>query len=245
MHFRTKIKRKFDSGGVVESIHKVIDWWTGSQVPPKVTNFLNQYGNDIISTLTISRAPIRQTLDLAIDIVSEGQFSKIKKKVGYDKFFHLKLIINGKWIIEKNDLFNIQSYSPIKGEEFRTVNVPDGLTISKFLELGSKGDEVNFYRQYDPWKLNCQAMVTKLLTANGMMKEEFKKFIYQDVKDFVNQLPDTHSKIKHITDVASLINRLIQLATRGHSSLGVGDENLGDVRHNKVIPKSKRLFNVI
>jgi len=247
MHFnqRQKPKRKFDSGGFIEGLHKALDWFTGSTIPVKVQNFLKTNGDTIISKLTVCRAPISKTLDLAIDIVSQGKFAQVKNKVGYDEFFHLKVVINDKFILEKNELFNTGPYVPDAKADLRDVSVLDGLTISKFLENASKGDEENFYRHYQPFGANCQQMVKRLLEKNGLLTQELKKFIFQDVQEIVKAMPDTVKTATDITDVASLINRLVQLGSGGRVSLAIGDKNIRERREANLRPKFKTFFKVV
>jgi hypothetical protein len=203
---------------MVEAVHQLIDWWTGTAVPPKVSNWLKQHGNEPIQSLAVCRDPISKTLDLAIDIISKGKYSAIKNRVGYDHFFHLGLVVNG-WVLEKNEQFNIRPFK--SSHELMDVAVPD-ITIGEFMRKASEGDEVAFYRQYDAFSHNCQAMVLRLLQKNGLLTEELRKFIRQDVQALVNELPETHKTAKHITDVASLVSRLLQLVSGGRLSLAVG-----------------------
>jgi hypothetical protein len=207
---------------MVEEIHKLIDWWSGTQVPPKIANFLRDHGSEQIQSLAVARAPISKVLDLAIDIVSAGKYGLIKDRVGFDHMFHLGVIINGRWFLEKNEMFNIRPYSAHPKEEKRDVPVSGDLTIAQFMQRASQGDEVAFYRQYDPFGKNCQAMVLKLLRANGLLTDDLKKFIHQDVSTIANEIPETHKTSKDITDVASLVSRLLQIVSRGRLSLAVG-----------------------
>jgi hypothetical protein len=205
---------------MVEAVHQLIDWWTGTSVPPKISNWLKQHGEESIQSLAVSREPISKTLDLAIDIISEGKYSAIKNRVGYDNFFHLGLVVNGHWFLEKNEQFNIRPFRKDK-QELVEVRAPH-ITIAEFMRKASEGDEVAFYRQYDPFSKNCQAMVLQMLQKNGLLTEELRKFIRQDVQALVNEIPETHKTAKDITDVASLVSRLLQLVSGGRLSLAVG-----------------------
>ena len=211
-----------DLSNASEAVHKALDWWTGSAVPPQVAAFLKAHGEDKVTSLQVGRVPISKTLDLAIDVMSGGKFGQIKKKLGYDTFFHLFLVINGKHRIEKNELFNVVSYSKVAGEEDMPVSLEGkDITISEFMAKGSKGDEQNFYRQYNAFGANCQAMVMKLLSRNGLMTGEISHFVKQNVEDFARE-HDLIDRAKAVTDVGSVLNRLLQLATGGKSHFSVG-----------------------
>lgn len=225
-----------DVSAVSEAVHKVIDWWTGTPVPPQVAAFLKAHGEDKITSLMVGRTPISKALDLAIDVMSGGKFGQIKKKLGYDKFFHLFVVVNGKHRIEKNELFNIIPYSKADGEEDMPVSLEGkDLTISGFMSNASKGDETDFYRQYNAFGANCQAMVMKLLSRNHLVTADIVHFVKQNVEEFARE-HDLVDKSKAITDLGSVLNRLLQLATGGkkHFSVGgvVGKRN-GLLRYNK------------
>ena len=205
-----------------EAIHKVLDWWSGTQVPPAVAAFLKAHGEDKITSLKVGRTPISKVLDLALDVMSGGRFGQVKKKLGYDKFFHLFVVINEKHRIEKNELFNIVPYTKAAEEDDMPVSLEGkDLTISQFLEKASKGDEVEFYRQYNAFGANCQAMVMKLLSRNHLVTPEIQQFVRQNVEEYARE-NDLVDKAKAVTDVGSLLNRLLQLATGGRHHFSVG-----------------------
>jgi len=219
-------KPKYATGAEVseasEAIHKVLDWWQGSAVPPQVANFLKAHGEDKITSLMVGRTPISKTLDLALDVMSGGKFGQVKKKLGYDKFFHLFVVVNGKHRIEKNELFNIINYSKASDEEDMPVSLEGkDLTISQFMEKASKGDETNFYRNYNAFGANCQAMVMKLLSRNHLVTAEIAEFVKQNVEEYAKE-HDLVDNSKAITDIGSVLNRLLQLATGGKKHFSVG-----------------------
>ena len=220
-----------DVSAVSEAVHKVIDWWSGTAVPPQVANFLKTHGEDKITDLMIGRTPISATLDLALDVMSGGKFGQIKKKLGYDTFFHLFIVINGKHRIEKNELFNIIPYHKEAGEEDMPVPIRSDQTISQFMANGSKGDDTNFYRNYNAFGANCQAMVIRLLSANHLITDQIRHFIKQNVEEFARE-HDLLNQSKAITDVGSVINRLLQFVTGGKKHFSVGGR-VGLLMRNK------------
>jgi len=211
-----------DLSSASEAVHKALDWWTGSAVPPQVAAFLKAHGEDKVTSLQVGRVPVSKTLELALDLMSGGKFGQVKKKLGYDTFFHLFVVINGKHRLEKNELFNIIPYSKAAGEEDVPVSLEGkDITISQFLANGSKGDETNFYRQYNAFGANCQAMVMKLLSRNHLVTAEITQFVKQSVEEFARE-NDLIDRAKALTDVGSVLNRLLQLATGGKRHFSVG-----------------------
>lgn len=242
MFYKKKIDKKKDKirsygvgGDLVDAIteagHKLLDWWTGSQVPTKVSNFLKEHGDEKINSLEIGRTPISKVLDLALDVMSGGKFGQVKKKLHYDKMFHLYIIVNNKWIFEKNELFNITTYSSSKDEEKVTVPLNKDITISDFLKNASKGDEKSFYRDYDPFKKNCQDMILRLLRSNSLLNETLSSFIKQNTEELVKELEPEREKATSITNVGSLINRLLQYMSGGKYSFAKG----GLIKRRKII----------
>lgn len=224
-----------DVSASAEGIHKVLDWWSGTAVPPSVASFLKAHGEDPVTSLAVGRTPISKTLDLALDVMSGGKFGQIKKKLGYDQFFHLFLIVNGKHRIEKNELFNIIPYSKASDEEDIPVDLGGKtMTISEMMQNASKGDETNFYRNYNAFGANCQAMVLRLLSRNHLMTPTIQAFVKQNVEEYAKE-HDLLSNAKAVTDVGSVLNRLLQLVTGGkrHFSVGgiVGRRGVRRLRH--------------
>lgn len=224
--YNFKPKAAYATGGdvdaLVEGAHKVLDWFSGSAVPPKVVNFLKAHGEEKITSLKVGRVPVSKVLDLVVDVISEGQYSKIKNKIGYDKMFHLYVIVNDKYILEKNELFNTGSYTKSKDEEVINIPLNKDLTIGEFMRKASEGDEQNFYRHYDAFGANCQAMVLRLLSKNGLLPESARTFIKQDVEKIVKETGDTGKKAGHITNIGSILNRLLQTVSGGKYSFSIG-----------------------
>ena len=226
----------------IEKVHQFLDWWSGTPIPPKIQKFLKSHGDEKITSLQVGRVPIWKALDLALDVMSGGKFGEVKKKLSYDKFFHLYVIINNKWIMEKNELFNIKSYSSSKDEEKMNVELNKELTISEFLKKASEGNEKAFYRDYDAFGANCQNMVIQLLNKNNLLGGGLKTFIKQDVEELAKEIEPTRKKAKNITNLASLINRLLQIGSGGRLSLAVGTVNLAVSRINR--RKYRRMSHV-
>jgi hypothetical protein len=239
-----KGRRKFDTGGdvdaLVEGAHKVLDWFSGSAMPPKVKNFLKEHGEEKITSLKVGRTPISKVLDLVVDVISAGEYAKVKKKLGYDKMYHLYVIVNDKFILEKNELFNVKSYSSSKDEEVINISLNKDLTIGEFMRKASEGDEENFFRNYSAFGANCQMMVIRLLSKNGLLTDAARTFVKQDVETILKETGETSKKAEHITNIGSILNRLLQIASGGRLGFAVGNEDLGNSGKGLISPKIKR-----
>jgi hypothetical protein len=128
----------------------------------RVKNFMKEHGEEQITSLTIARAPIQKAIATVMELASGGNFESSVKKQGYDKYFHLYLIINGKYKLEKNQNLNIEDYKPKEDEERYDLNAPNK-TINEFIQKGvDQVGEKDFFGNYDALKRNCQWLIMNL-----------------------------------------------------------------------------------
>jgi hypothetical protein len=146
-------------------VEKSLDYLLNSVIPVKVQNWLKANQNTEITSLAVGRTPIKQWINTALNILSAGQWSKVKSDVGYDKLYHLYIIINNKWIVENNEVFNIKPYTRPSDEEKIEIPVNGTTTIGEFF-ANVKNPE-NFYSNYDAFKNNCQSAALYLLQVNS------------------------------------------------------------------------------
>jgi hypothetical protein len=176
---------------------------------PKVMNdLLIAEGGQIITKIEVCRNPIKGIYEKILNIASLGKIRREMKKRGYDKLYHLYLVItlaNGNiYSLEKNQRVNI-----IKGKKLK----PDGdcapalsnpnLTLNQLILTAEGKKDKNFYR-YDGFKHNCQKWLRSILNSSGIT--QFDSFISQDVEE----LAPTYLKIisKGITDLAGVFDFL-------------------------------------
>jgi len=216
----------------------ILNWLLGYE-STRFKQFLKAHGAEKITSMAVGRTPIAKAVDIGFDIMSGGKFGEAKKKLGVDNFFHLFLIINGKYRIEKNETVNELSYS--KSEKEENMNVPvKELTIDELIQRSSKGIEKDFWLNYNPLQNNCQQWVLKVLTKNDLITSEIRSFVNQDMEALLKELPhELPEQAQQITDVASFVNRILQLTTGGRAGFSVGCESLGDTRENLIRPKRK------
>jgi len=210
------IENKF-IGGLIK---KLGDWLFG-KATTRVKNFLKEHGDDQLTSLEVGRAPISGMLDKTINLISGGKFQEGKEREGYDKFFHLFLIINGKYKLEKNQNLNIQDYKKSDGEENESVKVPNK-TINEFIQAGvDKIGEDDFFGNYSALNKNCQWLLKQLLNANGITSAD--KFIFQDVKGIKESVGEgTNVVANETTDLASGIDKLVSWISGGKLGLKRG-----------------------
>lgn len=170
----------------VKNAHTIGDldsaFWAQTGYPAAVERYLNQHGHTKITSLKVRRAPIQAGIDAAFGILSKGKWFSSKKKFGYDNMFHLSLIANDSYVLEKLDRINIAPMSSVPNAEFMDVPLvaEKGLTLDEVLANTRKAMEGRFFN-YDPFKNNCQVFILNILESNGMLTEPLRAFILQPV----------------------------------------------------------------
>jgi hypothetical protein len=110
------------------------------KLPSVVQPTFEKYKNYKILSAQIRREPILAFVDKFINLISFGKFNQAKKDLGYDKMFHLSLILqleNGpKLLVEKNERINMTTsfkdgpqvqYSPPQG----VLTIPGNPTLGE------------------------------------------------------------------------------------------------------------------
>jgi len=218
----------------------ILNWLLGYE-STRFKQFLKQHGEETVTSIKVGRTPIASAVRLGFDILTAGKFEEAHKKLGVDNFFHLYLIINDKYLLEKNETVNERPWSHHDKEEI--LNISDGInkTIDEMMKTASAGDEKSFWLEYNALTNNCQQWVTRMLKRNGLLTSTASKWINQDMQALLKELPhDTSDKSQVITDVASVVNRILQLTTGGRAGFAVGNIDLRGRGEVLIRPKRKR-----
>lgn len=161
--------------------------------PPEVRDFIQYLGDFQIVGINVCRKPIWKNIELAANLVTLGSFNKRKNELGYDKMFHLYLLVKlqkgseiKQILIEKNEVANIQYVDRSIDSDCKVVpvNVSKGLNLKQFIENGEKYQGNSFW-VYNVADNNCQVFVTTLLIANNLGDKSIYDFIKQNVQDLV------------------------------------------------------------
>lgn len=217
------VEAKQDADDKPSLLDDPISWLLGYE-STRFKAFLKSHGEEKITSIKACRVPISSVVNLGFDILSEGSFNQAKKKLGIDNFFHSYIVINGSYLIEKNETINYKSYSKPSNEE--SIDIPLGkkdITIDDFIKTASRGNARRFWLDYNPLSNNCQLWVKLVLSKNGLFNSQIQTFVNQDMEALLKELkPETDTKAKTITDVASVINRIIQKTTGGRLGFAIG-----------------------
>lgn len=176
---------------------------------PSIKKIFDKYNDVIIKEIYIMRKPIQQYLRNALNILSIGQFEENIKKLDYDKIFHLFMIVilenNIKILMEKNQRINIEIINDVKFNELINdsnidkikIDINDKFNLIKFINSGLSFMGNDDFFIYSSYKNNCQKWIYNMLLSNNLMKNEYEKFILQDIKGLFKNM----GLLKPISDV--------------------------------------------
>jgi hypothetical protein len=203
-------------GNVAQNIKEQI-FFPEKKLPSVVQPTFEKYKNFRILSAQLRREPILAFVDKFINLISFGKFNQAKKDLGYDKMFHLSLILqleNGpKLLVEKNERINMTTsfkdgpqvqYSPPQG----VLTIPGNPTLGEFYDKTLKAVGEHQFFTYNAFQQNCQAFIADLLRSNGALTPEAQTFVMQDAQTVIKQLPFYVSKIAQFaTDTAGRVRQ--------------------------------------
>jgi len=174
------------------------------KLPPQARKLLEQVGEEKISSIKLFRKPI--------SLSSFAKFIGALKGTPYDKLFHLGMVINGKYLLDKQEVIHFERKGVPSGSEVETqdVSVDKDITISELLEKTRKRMGDADFSNYSSRKNNCQDFMMNVLSANGLSSPIYTKFIKQDTESVFKNLPSYAEKISDfVTGAQALVERQI------------------------------------
>lgn len=176
----------------LDALANTLDYWTSRQYKPSTAAFLAKHGGEQLANLKIRRYPVPGYIDQAFNLISAGKWGEAKKNASYDDFFHLGIIMDNKYVFEKNASLNFfAGVDNFPGQMFMDVvkTIPKGLTIGVAMEKTRAviGNETFF--RYDPFTNNCQNFVSAFLGVNNLITPDLDAYIYQPVDEVLKQVP--------------------------------------------------------
>jgi hypothetical protein len=200
--------------GVKDTIKQTL-FFPPNQLKGTSEKTFNKYKGSAISKISVRREPVNSKVTSVINALTGGKLNSAVSDLSYDKLFHLYLVltIDGKLVlVEKNERINITDNFD-KNSNYESVDVgsvPDGLTFDKFLNTGREKMGDHDFFQYNAKTNNCQDFLIGLLSANGLLDEDTKKFIKQDMDALFERLPSWSSAAAQaLTDLGGKLSSLI------------------------------------
>lgn len=186
--------------------------------PPAERSLIDRYGDKKISGICIYRHKVADTVNTLVNVISLGQFNKVKNKYGYDDLYHLMMVLTLEGgipiLVEKNEVINIHEYPTIKPDWQKfELSLPSNwnTTFKQFLANGETYMG-NDYFTYDALTNNCQRYIKSLILANPPLQQENPdviRFIEQDITGLQRDLSSTTKNIfRGTTDLAARLNVL-------------------------------------
>lgn len=209
------IQEEADETGTVSAFFKNLysALTTNETLPKRFRLFIKKHGRDKIKTLAMMRAPVAKPGVMAMQLLTAGRWEEFKKRGGVDEVYHTSIIINGNIVLEKLDKVEGRvdaEYSKMEGAELYPIDVNEDITIAEFLEKGRKQMGTAFYT-YDAFRSNCQDWVLNMVSANGLLDAEGRKWIKQDIDKLIKELPTlTKYAAVKLTDVARDTGNVIE-----------------------------------
>jgi hypothetical protein len=209
-----ELKKNFQD---IKSTTKMVISGNSSSYPPNVKNILDNYGDEIIKSLTLKRTPVDGLITGALSVFSLGKFGKRMAK-NFDELFHLFLEIetqNGKkLLLEKNARINMDVNPKSRpNTEVKSVsNLQTGLTVNQMLET-TKQKMGSQYFSYSPHRNNCQDFLLNVLQSNNIGDQSDYTFIKQDTEKLFKGLPI----LKKIAYATTELGEKLDIAYQGGS----------------------------
>ena len=177
--------------------------------PPEVRALRDKYGAQQITKLVVRRMPISGGFEKLLNVISLGEWNKVKKESEYGKIFHLYLVISladgHEFYLEKNHVIKLAACDGTctKGES-RPVAIPQGLTLRMLLDRTAAKAGPELWR-YSAERDNCQAFARAVLLANNLLTPELEKFIVQPPEKLIPRLnPVARAIVQGATDIGHI-----------------------------------------
>lgn len=172
-----------------------------------VKQTLDKYDKEIIHSIMIVRTPLQKAVDTIINMGSLGKSNKLKLNNDYDNLFHLNVLINGKYTLEKNEVINfVKKDTRTTESETMVVNpVPNNLSIEQLLKNTKKQQGSKYFR-YSASSNNCQDFIKAMFISNGLNEVRYIDFIKQDTESIFKGNATLRKIANNVTDAAAIGN---------------------------------------
>jgi hypothetical protein len=193
-----------------------------NKLPPKVLKKLKAIGKDGITSLQVFRTPLSGYVQTLLGVITLGRFKSAVEESPYDAMVHVGLLINDKYILEKNEEIVLRdritkSVRGSAGVDFTSettfIDVPihNHLTIRGILETAKAKTNPEDFSYYNARRRNCQMFVRDVLKANKLWTKAVADFTLQDAELVFQQLPWWSEAIATgTTDLAAQVSKILQ-----------------------------------
>lgn len=173
------------------------------KLSPKIRALLSKVGDEKITSIKMFRKPI--------SLSAFAKFVGVLKNTPYDQLFHLGMIINGKYLLDKQEVIHFEPSTLPTGKDVESmdISINKDITINELLEKTRKRMGDSNFTSYSSRRNNCQDFLLNILDANGLNSPEYRKFIKQDLETVFNNLPTYAEKIADFfTETSRVVERI-------------------------------------
>lgn len=201
-------------------------------LPPQLRKWMEVHGEEPIRTIMVCRKPIIKAVDIALNLISRGEWQKNKNRFGYEDLFHLWMLVKtdkGSYKVEKNHVVSIVDSSDTGKDQDVEKRLVKRIGLRQMFDNAVKKYGARRIFVYQPPRQNCQYFTSDMLTASGLNNPATEKFIKQDANAILGNTPKGDSLTSKIgdavTDLAGradiLMNGVGKKSMRGFGSLKV------------------------
>lgn len=166
-------------------------------LPPSVRKTLERIKDEPLTSVELFRYPL--------EINKLIKFFNLKTP--YDEIFHLGILLNGKYVFDKDEVLHLGAKKLPKSAELKPVSKGSSKTIGEFFNNTQKKQGAKF-TEYDAKTNNCQNMVIDALSSNGISPP--RDWILQDPEKIFTSLGGKWAELvaKVSVGVNQVVNRL-------------------------------------
>ncbi len=179
---------------------------------PNDRKLINKVKDIKIYRLTIFRYPVQSAIQNVMKLYTQGRLTKNMRELNYDNLFHLGLIVNQNYILDKQATPKFQKINDLlKSKKPQTMNihVKKNISIGELIENTKNFMGLSKFSNYNAVKNNCQVFVKSILDANQLNNPLANKFIFQDIKQILGNEYSLNFLGKTATDLGAILDRVI------------------------------------
>ena len=177
------------------------------KLSPSIRKLLEQVGDEKITSIKLFRKPI--------SLSSFAKFIGALKGTSYDSLLHLGLVLNNKYLLDKQEVIHFERSGVASGSETLDVDVNKDITINELLEATRRKMGDSNFTSYSSRRNNCQDFVMNVLSANGLSSPIYTQFIKQDLQQVFENLP---KYAEQIADFVTGAQRVVEKVIQGEGS---------------------------
>lgn len=194
MDYKTGKKGFQDATGIDTNFanitEQIADKGGFNQLDAKAQEFLRQHGSEQVNTITIRRAPVASAIHALLNSITLGTWGTTRGKYGYDDIFHLAMIVNGKYAIQRLGRVSLaMKDADLPGAEFLEIPVPHTITIADLVNKTYERIGKDKFFKYDSFYNNCQHFLLFILETFGLANQKVRDFILQPTEELLKEQP--------------------------------------------------------